>query len=137
MPLLLDTNMVSAARRPDRQTEKFRAFFADFDASSAFLSAITIMEIEFGIARERSRDTTFAAELDQWLNGTVLPRFHGRILAFDAEAASIAGKLPTADKRPFPDAMIAAIALLHGMDVVTRNTSHFEPLGVRCLNPWA
>jgi hypothetical protein len=137
MPLLLDTNMVSAARRPDRQTEKFRTFFADFDAGSAFLSAITIMEIEFGISREQYRDIAFAAELDQWLNGTVLPRFNGRILAFDAEAASIAGKLPTADKRPSPDAMIAAIALLHGMDVVTRNTIHFEPLGVRCLNPWA
>lgn len=136
MPLLLDTNMVSAARRPDRQTEKFRAFFTDFNAGSAFISAITIMEIEFGISRERNRDAVFAAELDNWLTGTVLPRFQGRILAFDSEAASIAGRLPTADKRPSPDAMIAAIALLHDMDVVTRNTAHFEPLGVRCLNPW-
>lgn len=136
MPLLLDTNVVSAARRPERQTKEFRAFFADFDASTAFLPAITIMEIEFGISREQKRDTVFAAELDQWFRTIVLPRFHGRILPFDADAASIAGKLPTADKRPSPDAMIAAIALLHGLDVVTRNTAHFEPLGVRCLNPW-
>jgi predicted nucleic acid-binding protein len=136
MPLLLDTNVVSAARRPERQAERFRAFFADFDASTAFLSAITIMEIEFGISREQKRDTVFAAELDHWFRGIVLPRFQGRILTFDADAASIAGKLPTADKRPSPDAMIAAIALHHGMDVVTRNTAHFEPLGVRCLNPW-
>lgn len=136
MPLLLDTNVVSAARRPERQAERFRAFFADFDASTAFLSAITIMEIEFGISREQKRDTVFAAELDNWFRGILLPRFEGRILTFDADAASIAGKLPTADKRPSPDAMIAAIALHHGMDVVTRNTAHFEPLGVRCLNPW-
>lgn len=32
--------------------------------------------------------------------------------------------------------MIAATALVHGMTVVTRNVSDFEPMGVPVLNPW-
>ncbi|WP_211658982.1 hypothetical protein [Phytoactinopolyspora halophila] len=31
---------------------------------------------------------------------------------------------------------VAAIAQAADMTVATRNTKHFEPLGVRCLNPW-
>jgi predicted nucleic acid-binding protein len=34
------------------------------------------------------------------------------------------------------DLMIAATALEHGLTVVTRNVSHFEPTGVRVLNPF-
>lgn len=136
MALLLDTNVVSAARRPERQTAEFRTFLAGFDAGSAFLSAVTIMEIEFGIMRERSRDAPFADELARWLSDIVLTGFEGHILPFDLDVASVTGKLPTADKRPSADAMIAATALVHNLDIVTRNTAHFEPLGLNCIDPW-
>jgi toxin FitB len=32
--------------------------------------------------------------------------------------------------------MIAATALEHGLTVVTRNTKHFEGLGLSLINPW-
>jgi predicted nucleic acid-binding protein len=32
--------------------------------------------------------------------------------------------------------MIAATAIEHGVTVVTRNTKHFEDLGVALANPW-
>ncbi|UXN66442.1 hypothetical protein N8E89_25295 (plasmid) [Phyllobacterium sp. A18/5-2] len=32
--------------------------------------------------------------------------------------------------------MIAATALEHGLQVVTRDLAHFEPLGVVCVDPW-
>jgi predicted nucleic acid-binding protein len=35
-----------------------------------------------------------------------------------------------------PDALLAATALEHGLDVVTRDTADFERPGVRVLNPW-
>ncbi|WP_245232747.1 hypothetical protein [Thiorhodococcus minor] len=41
------------------------------------------------------------------------------------------------DPRPDRDALIAATALVHGMAVVTRNASDFEPMGVPVLDPWA
>jgi predicted nucleic acid-binding protein len=34
------------------------------------------------------------------------------------------------------DALIGATAMVHGMKVVTRNASHFEPTGVGVVDPW-
>ena len=35
-----------------------------------------------------------------------------------------------------PDLIIAAIAIEHGLTLVTRNVKDFEGLGVVVLNPW-
>lgn len=136
MALLLDTNVVSAARRPERQDEAFRLFLRDYDIGEAFISSVTLMEIRFGIQREEVRDPQFAGDLTRWLNEIVLPVFDGRILDFSGDAALTAGTLPTPQKRPTADAMIAATALTHGLAVATRNTADFEPLGVGTVNPW-
>jgi len=40
------------------------------------------------------------------------------------------------DRRNERDALIAATALVHGMTVVTRNVTDFQPTGVAILNPW-
>lgn len=136
MAYLLDTNVVSASRRPDRQTVEFRAFLREFDVDKAFLSAITVMEIEFGIERQRGRNQVFAEDLSRWFTTVVLPAFNGRILPFDEEVAILTARLPTADKRPTADAMIAATARHHGLVLITRNLADFKPFGVVCLNPW-
>ena len=128
--------MVSAARRPEKQEKAFQTFMLSFDAEQAFLSSVSIMEVRFGIQRERDRDAAFAAELSRWLDEIVLVEFAGRILSFDLSTALRAGALPTAERRPTADAMIAATALEHDLQVVTRNVAHFEALGVPCLDPW-
>jgi predicted nucleic acid-binding protein len=38
---------------------------------------------------------------------------------------------------PLEDLLIGATALSRGMTLATRNTSHFEPLGVSLVNPFA
>jgi predicted nucleic acid-binding protein len=136
MAFLLDTNIVSASRRPERQGPEFQAFLHAFDIENAYLSAVTVMEIEFGIARERGRNPAFADDLAFWLAGKVLPAFESRILTFDVQTAALAGRLPTPDRRPSADAMIAATALAHNLVLVTRNVVDFQPFGVPCLNPW-
>lgn len=107
-----------------------------FHVEEAFVSAVSVMEIRFGIQRVQAHDQSFAHELSRWLNDVVLKEFAGRILPFDLVAGIRAGGLPTADKRLSADAMIAATALENGLQVVTRNVAHFEVLGADCLNPW-
>ncbi|WP_064710412.1 type II toxin-antitoxin system VapC family toxin [Rhizobium bangladeshense] len=136
MVFLLDTNIVSAARRVERQAREFQDFMKEFSVTEAYLSAVTIMEIQFGIQRERTRDAGFAQDLHRWMDEIVLAEFAGRILPFDTATARRAGLLPTAEKRPSADAMIAATALEHGLKLVTRNVAHFLPLGVECIDPW-
>lgn len=136
MPFLLDTNVISAARRVEKQDIAFQNFMRDFDVNEAFLSSISIMELRFGIQREMHRDPEFAADLARWLNEVVLSEFADRILLFDLAVALRAGGLPTPEKRPTADAMIAATALEHDLQVVTRNIAHFEALGAPCLDPW-
>lgn len=134
---LLDTNVISAFRRPERLSEKVRAWAASVESGDFFLSAITVLEIEQGIlARERS-DPAQGAILRDWFDKDVIPAFEDRILPFDAEAARKCAALHVPDPRPERDAMIAATAFIHGLTVVTRNVADFEKLEVALIDPWA
>ncbi|WP_247218180.1 type II toxin-antitoxin system VapC family toxin [Shinella oryzae] len=133
---LLDTNVLSASRRPQRQADEFQAFLRTFDVDTAYISTVTIMEIEFGIQRVRLQNPPFADDLLSWLTTIVLPEFSGRIIPFDTREASLAGRLTTPHRQPTADAMIAATALAHRLVLVTRNVADFQTFGVSCLNPW-
>jgi toxin FitB len=74
--------------------------------------------------------------LRRWLEERVLPAFAERMLPFDLAAARILAAYRVLEHAPLDDAVIAAIAQATDMTVATRNTRHFEPLGVMCLNPW-
>ena len=71
------------------------------------------------------------------LHSKVLPVFARRTLAFDFAAARTLATYRVPENAPYDDALIAAVAQATGKIVVTRNTRHFEPLGVRCLDPWS
>jgi predicted nucleic acid-binding protein len=49
---------------------------------------------------------------------------------------SCGGRLRVPDPRNALDQQIAAIALLHDLTLVTRNTTDFTATGVRLLNPF-
>lgn len=131
---LLDTNVISAVRRPDRAPQ-VAAWLRARPERDLFLSAITIGEIDRGICQQRARDPGFAADLQAWLDRTLMV-FSDRILPFGPEAARIWGRLSQQLGHPGADLMIAATALHHGATVVTGNVADFAPTGVAVENPF-
>lgn len=114
----------------------------DAHSASLFLSVVTVAEIGDGIAKSRREGAKRkSSNLAAWLE-TVLHLYGDRILAFDAPAARIAGAMAdlarAQGQRPgFADIIIAATARHHDLTILSRNLRHFEPLGVRVLDPFA
>jgi toxin FitB len=133
---LLDTNVVSELRRPDRANANVRAWSSGVPAESTFISVVTILELERGILRIERRDAAQGSVLRRWLEIEVITPLAVRILPIDAVIARRAAAFHVPDPRPEGDALIAATALTHGLTVVTRNVADFEPMGVALLNPW-
>ncbi len=113
------------------------AWVASAPATDQFVTATTIAEIERGVVAKERSDPSQGAVLRRWFEGRVLSAFAGRVLPFDLPAARILATFRVPEHAPLDDALIAAIAQAAGMTVATRNTRHFEPLGVRCVNPWS
>lgn len=134
---LLDTNVISAFRRPDRLPASVQAWATSVEAADFYLSAITVLEIEQGILAKTRSDSAQGAILRAWFDDDVLSAFEGRIIPFDATIARKCASLHVPDPRPERDAMIAATAIVHGLTVVTRNISDFAKLQADLLDPWS
>ena len=135
---LLDTNVVSEIRKIRLgKADKFVSLWADsVNTAELYLSVITLQELEIGVLLAEHRDPAKGMLLRSWLDNHVMPAFSGRILPVDTAVAIRSAMLHVPDPRPVRDGLIAATALVHGMTVVTRNVSDFEPCGVSLINPW-
>ncbi|KLR57426.1 type II toxin-antitoxin system VapC family toxin [Diaphorobacter sp. J5-51] len=134
--LILDTNVVTEARKSTCDPN-VQAWLATQSTDQLFITVITVLEIQRGISLIAQRgDEAQAGIFNRWLEAMVLPAFAGRILPIDHVVARQAAKLQWADCRDYRDPLIAAMGLVHGAAVVTRNIKHFEATGVRLVNPW-
>ena len=131
---LIDTDVLSAARRPERHPQ-VAGWLARQEENSLFVSVITLGEIEDGVHRQLRRNPPYGKELAAWLD-QVITGFGSRILAFEASDARQWGRFTADLGYDNADLQIAATALVHGLTVVTRNVRHFDPTGVRVLNPF-
>lgn len=135
--IVLDTNVVSEAMKPEPDV-RVRAWLNEQVAETLYLSSVTLAELLFGIralpaGHRRNR-------LGEALDG-LLGLFHGRVLAFDADAARHYAELAVVARAggrgfPTPDGYIAAIAAAKGFIVATRDTGPFEAAGLSIINPW-
>jgi len=133
---ILDTDIISALRRPEKSDPQVAAWAAQTPVLLHFVSSVSLYEIEIGILLRERKDPVQGAVLRAWMHGQLMPRFEGRILPVDAAVALRAAALHIPDPRPERDAFIAATALVHGMAVVTRKVADFESTGVETVNPW-
>jgi len=135
---LLDTNVVSELRKvgDGRADDRVTAWISGRDAASFCISVLTLMELEIGILRIERRDAEQGARLRSWMDRHVMPEFEERTLPIDTAVALKCARLHVPDPRTERDALIAATAIVHGMTVVTGNSSDFEGTGVALINPW-
>ena len=134
-----DTNIISEVRKKDKADPGVRRFFVQVAAEETpvYLSVVTIGERRRGIELIRHRgDAPQAQQLEAWLQ-TVLTEYADCILPIDEEIAQLWGRLRAPHPEHALDKQIAATALIHDLAVVTRNTAHYAPTGVRLLNPSA
>jgi toxin FitB len=135
---LIDTNVISEARKGRRADAGVQDFWvtAARDDTPLFLAAVTIGELRRGVDLIHHRgDHPQALLLEQWL-AEVLQTYGDRVLDLDGDAAQIWGRLRVPNPHNAIDKQIAAIALLHDLTVVTRNSDDFAGCGVRLLNPF-
>lgn len=135
---LVDTNVVSEARKGAKADSGVRRFFADAAAarSALFISVITVGEIRRGVELLRHRgDEPQSRRLESWL-GRVLGEFANQILDFGREEAQVWGRLCVPHGENAVDKQIAATALTHDLALVTRNAGHFASLGLELVDPF-
>jgi predicted nucleic acid-binding protein len=130
---LLDTNVVSELRRA-RPHGAVVAWLAPIPSSALFVSAVSVGEIQSGIEITRKRDAKRAAEIELWLD-KVLQTF--QVLDLDAASFRTWAKLMQgrSDDQAL-DAMIAAMAIVRGLSVATRNVRDFRGFGADIVNPF-
>lgn len=100
------------------------------------LSVLTLGEVRRGIERLRQRDEPQTKVFESWL-AEIETVFADRVVSIDAPVAEAWGRLNAATPLPTVDGLLAATALVHGLTVVTRDTTPFERVGVPWLDPWS
>ena len=130
---LLDTNVVSELRRP-RPHGAVLEWIAAVPAAQLYVSAVTVGEIQAGIEITREQDEAKADALEFWLDKVLASN---AVLPLDAYAfREWARIMHRRSDTLAEDAMIAAIARIHRLTVVTRNIGDFKGLGVELQNPF-
>ena len=139
MKFLLDTCVISelANRRPNASVI---SWLCRQNPESLYISFVTVGELEKGIAK-RGGDAR-AIALEKWLKSEILDSFADRILPVEKEVSLAWGRIcgeaeRVGRKRPAVDALIAATALVHDMQLVTRNVDDMAGMGVPIFNPFA
>jgi len=135
---LLDTNVVSELRKigTSRADNRVASWARQLDASTAYVSVVTLLELEIGVQRKERNDPRQGTVLRRWLKEKVLLEFDRRILPIDQAVVQRCASLHVPNPRSFRDSLIAATALVHGMTVATRNVEDFAGTGASLLNPW-
>lgn len=133
---LLDTNVLSELRKSWRIDPNAKAFFATVNENDIYLPVQTLGEVQSGILRLRHRnDQQQAQVLENWLY-FIKEQYNDRILNFDTDCAQMWGSLMVLNQHNPVDKQIAAIALIHDLTVLTRNSRDFSQLRVKWINPF-
>jgi len=135
--IVLDTNIISEGvkPKPDPMVERW---LDSQDPSLLFLAGPVLMEQSYGAERFflKTGSRRYLAYLKR-----IEIDYRGRILEFGDPAPISAGRIRAEREsmgRPISvqDAMIAAICLINGATLATRNVRDFDGLNLKLVNPF-
>ena len=130
---LLDTNVVSELRRT-KPHGAVLAWIRSVNDADLNVSAVTLGELQAGVELTREQDEAKARELQDWVD---LVAVSYNVLPMDGAAFRMWAKLIHRKSDTLnEDAMIAAVARIHRLTVVTRNVGDFAAFGVIVFNPF-
>jgi len=120
---LFDTDAISELLRP-RPAARFVDWLATVPRSEQFTSAVTVGELFKGAYRSVDRERHL-----ENIEARVLPAV--TVLPYELSAARVFGRIRAdleqrGEILPDADLQIAAIAVYHGLELVTGNLRHFE-----------
>ena len=133
--IFLDTNVMSEPMRKS-PSPAVLAWLAANDIEIA-LSSVAVGEMAFGMIPSDQRAKRFERHLSGWRR-----RYADRLFAFTEEAAMVYGDVMgsaslAGTAMSTADGMIAAIAMINGGRLATRNLAHFESTGLDLVSPWS
>jgi tRNA(fMet)-specific endonuclease VapC len=127
---MLDTNICIYLMK--HQPPQVRARFAKCFVGDVVISAITLAELEFGVACSAEAQARNQAALDSLLDDIL-------VAPFEARAARAYGPLRAANRERNKDALdklIASHALSLGVTLVTNNEADFRGFGGLAVENW-
>ena len=102
--------------------------------AALYLSAVNLGEIQAGIEFTRDQDVVKAAMIEAWAS-QLAQTYH--VLPMDAETFRVWAKIMHRQSNTvYEDAMIAATAMVHQLNVVTRNVRDFKRFDLSVFNPF-
>ena len=135
--IVLDTNVVSELQKPHADASVVR-WLSSTERNSTFICGPVLMEQAFGAERHRlkSGSSRYVESLDR-----LRAEYANRILVLDATSAELAGRVRARREShgrqlSVGDAMIAAICLVNGATLATRNIRDFDGLDLKLVNPF-
>lgn len=128
---LIDTNVLAEARR---RPGPARSWMRSVERQLAYVSVVTLGEIQKGIELTARRDAQQAQALLDWL-ASIRQVHKDRVLPVSDEIALEWGRLEAQRPRG-PDGFIAATAVVRGLALVTRNIVDFQDVPVEIVDPW-
>jgi predicted nucleic acid-binding protein len=130
---LLDTNVILELRKR-RPHPAVVDWVRGVPSDNMHLAAFTIGELQAGVEVTRAQDPAKAQEIEAWIDQVAgtwnVISMDGRVMR--AWARLMVGR----QNELIEDGMIAAVAVVHRLIVVTRNVKDLKPFGVEILNPF-
>ena len=136
--IVLDTNIISEAMK--QLPEQRVIDWLDSQASETlFTTSVTLAELLIGI--ELLPNGKRKRGLRSLLSDIIEEMIGGRVLSFETRAAAKFAEInKTAISKGFnigfADGQIAAITLVHGFSIATRDEGPFNATGAAIINPW-